>query len=1332
MTNNKMPSILDREIQDPENDAFGHRHYAIALQNLVENNTPPYSIGLLGNWGVGKSTIKEMYLSTLKDDSIRSKEVLPITFNSWRYGGQNVKRALLRHVYLEIGGNESELKDRMYHQISEVLQKPRKWSEIWQDIYQRYLFYPVQLLMIFLIILLMFILFTWGIGGNVEKSALAGIFAVVFAAVVRFVFSSTGMLMPRLTTETKVYPPSVNAEQYSDYLVDQLHTFKDTSVGRKTSKIVVFVDDLDRLSAEEMVEGLDAVRIFMEIPKDELPKDLGIVFVLSCDEEKIAYALSNKRNGQYLPGSVSNKQDARRFLDRIFQFRLEVLPFPKRDLRTYATNKLLEVMPQLQQELEQKGIHLSNVIDRLIHPNVQSPRNALQLLNSFIQSWWIAKKREFEGANSNVSGGLGEGMVTDHPETLAIICALRVDFHYFYEDLLQDHNLLTAFSKMFISKQEGEVEISERSKRILSQYTTKSESDSSTEHLLKDEYHDLKQYLKYIQGIRLPNYLQPLLLLTQDPLSRKIGNNRAIYDALINGDSISVLEELGANSDDKSLSVDTMNVFNDIIEDLQNETEVYILNASFTLGQLVHRFPSNNFHSSISFIINSLLKYPNFRWRLGIDDIKKTFLLASVEEKSILGTMLIQEFIREETSIDFKLTTGQTPLIDELKIICNKVILILLEAKYSNKINFKNEGEFYSWLKIRRFSNGKKEDHFSYEELEKWIEKYPELLNQLGMGYINEGVDLLKSNKDINENSFLNSMRQVIKAEWPQGEESKNKVWEFLINALTVRSISINAEALKFSNENVTIMISEQQYNHIILSLTTRLVLFEESPVSWSLQDKELYSTSLINLISMSYNLNSDSFESLVKIINLWMVNIDTVELSIRLSELIRIQHKSTFNQLYSSWVGKLFNEAQPQLIKYLGEQYFEVTEDNKQKLVEQFTPLYTSQTVDVTQVNVLSLFLSGVNEQSVKEENLSNLLSTLFGRIYSWNSYTDYITTILSASAQVIRLGFYNNVGQALYTIFTQTAINDPAVYNKLCNIMLKSLPKSHAALLPYDPEVIFEHAASVYERYYQSYEVLNILNMLNNMVKENVVSIGQGKRVLNLAVLSWKNYKYDVKEMIIENKHIPSDDQVYQLFALTDFNDNDEINVLVNIINQVSSHLDDSMFTVIALKIVRELDSTDAIRIWVEANRQKIEELINLINQEMNNAQIIKMTSQLLVSNHHNIDITKKLISASVDIINQNPELDGALKLVLRDKENINRLFGEDQISKLHEVLLTNLIKSNKVSYKREFSNWLLETKAGVFLKGVKRFNPTNDDLQILQDNFKNNSTIKKLLSA
>ena len=47
--NTRMPSVLDRELDDTAKDAFGHQHYADALRDLIESplNAPPSALACL-------------------------------------------------------------------------------------------------------------------------------------------------------------------------------------------------------------------------------------------------------------------------------------------------------------------------------------------------------------------------------------------------------------------------------------------------------------------------------------------------------------------------------------------------------------------------------------------------------------------------------------------------------------------------------------------------------------------------------------------------------------------------------------------------------------------------------------------------------------------------------------------------------------------------------------------------------------------------------------------------------------------------------------------------------------------------------------------------------------------------------------------------------------------------------------------------------------------------------------------------------------------------------------------------------------------------------------
>ena len=145
--------------------------------------------------------------------------------------------------------------------------------------------------------------------------------------------------------------PSTSAEEYEDLLLEQLGKFKKEKTSQKCERIIVFVDGLDRLSAEEIVQGLDAIRTFMEIPDDKLPDGLGLVFVISCDESRIADAITGRHKQDEILGAIFSQSDARRYLGRIFQFRLEIPPFPRQDMHQYAIDQVLS-LPQLKTYLE--------------------------------------------------------------------------------------------------------------------------------------------------------------------------------------------------------------------------------------------------------------------------------------------------------------------------------------------------------------------------------------------------------------------------------------------------------------------------------------------------------------------------------------------------------------------------------------------------------------------------------------------------------------------------------------------------------------------------------------------------------------------------------------------------------------------------------------------------------------------------------------------------------------------------------------------------------------------------------------------------------------------
>jgi len=88
----------------------------------------------LGRWGSGKSTVRALYEGRLAEDAVRRRRVRTISFDAWRFGKEEVKRVLLRHIFLELGGDDSELRDELYRQVQRHSTEERPVSEIVADL----------------------------------------------------------------------------------------------------------------------------------------------------------------------------------------------------------------------------------------------------------------------------------------------------------------------------------------------------------------------------------------------------------------------------------------------------------------------------------------------------------------------------------------------------------------------------------------------------------------------------------------------------------------------------------------------------------------------------------------------------------------------------------------------------------------------------------------------------------------------------------------------------------------------------------------------------------------------------------------------------------------------------------------------------------------------------------------------------------------------------------------------------------------------------------------------------------------------------------------------
>ncbi|MFP4259682.1 MAG: P-loop NTPase fold protein, partial [Opitutales bacterium] len=668
MKDNYLPSLLDREVRASQDDAFGHRDLADALRSLIEStdHKPPYSIGLLGSWGSGKSSIKELYLCSLNGEErdlesdsngrTRTKKIKSITFNAWRFGGENIKRALIRHVFVSIGGKSDEIMDRLFRRFEHSIKEPKGLKRICQDLLDHWFGQAIQLIILFFGIL-GFIGVVFGIGklfgieNNWMLSVVSAAGLAALGTIAKELFAQNRLLMPIFNEGLRVDEPVSGAEQYEQLLLEQLEKFKRSKEGKHCERIVVFLDDLDRLSSEEMVAGLDAVRTFLEIDAENLPQGLGLIFVISCDEGLVADALAkrSKRNGD-IPGTISDAASARRYLDRIFQFRLDVPDIPKQDMRTFVVKRMNEDLPSLVKDLHERSIDLEAVVNRLVHYDVSSPRNAIQLVNAFSQSWWLACRREREGAGSKRAGGLSKGAVTEHPISLAAVCGLRVNFPEFYQDLLSNTEFIDRFTYTFCRTEPVDPKtIPDSVRPQLSKY-------ANSDWELDSKHRPLRSYLSSLQGLRWPvGGLLPLLQLSQDPISREFGpRERSLYNAIRNGDTPGLLEALDLTLTDRPLHPNDIHKVSDIYGQLErNGSQIEQENALSCFAGVSNRLPKFEARRLLTPLARKIRDSANLRWRVGLNRIEQFLPSLDVQERKDVAAVLIQDILNTEGSVKF-------------------------------------------------------------------------------------------------------------------------------------------------------------------------------------------------------------------------------------------------------------------------------------------------------------------------------------------------------------------------------------------------------------------------------------------------------------------------------------------------------------------------------------------------------------------------------------------------------------------------------------------------------------------------------------------------------
>lgn len=1137
-----LEGFLDREVSDVAADAFGHRHFADALRQVLEDpaHEPPFSVGLLGDWGAGKSSIKEMYRRGLKDataprgQAARALRIRTITFNAWRYGGENMKRALLRHAYVELGGDAESIDDHLFRSITKVDAVRRPWKEVLRDYGAHVVFNSAQVFLLYLAILapILFLAWVFGMAGTTLGLVAGAVGLPAGAFLFRYVTDPRRTMIPFHRNVTRLETPHATAEQYEGHLLRQLRTFKEGRAGealggkgQQAERLIVFVDDLDRLSPDEMVAGLEAVRTFMEIPSRRLPDGLGIVFVISCDENKVADALSRRRRSPDLPGTVFSQSDARRFLDRIFQFRLEIPTPSKQDMRAFALAKLDESFPRLLRDLRERDTPVETLLERLIHVDVGNPRNAIQNLNAFAQSWWVACRREFEGPGTSRSGGLHSGAVTDHPIALAALCALRVDFPDFYRDLEGQPDLIEAFSAVFLHGEPLDDE-SESVRVTLSKYTTDGE--------LKFGHRRLRRYIASLDGLRWPVSLRPLLSLAEDPVTRKYGDRAArIFDAMVSGDSDGVLEALGRHLDDRPLEPEDLRLLRGMVqEDLQDELDVRQDHAFAVVARLAPRLPDGEAHSVLQPLVRRLCKSRDLRSRVGLEPVAPILPHVSATDRKELAGALIQDLLRIDAPVAYSLPSGQDPSLEEAVALAELAAELCLGVWSTDGLREGDEESLFDWMAARRVAVGGEETELPFEVVERWMRNHEEkLLASWGERYLwLLSTELADHPEDVEPEAAVRRVLDVRDRMQAEGEESRARLWPLMARLVRGQPASVVLATIEHALAHPQQPDPEPFDAYLRqLVLRTRRGVGEDR---WAI-DQQRVGRDLLELAeTRGEELEDQTIEALVGLFLDWSGSAETEALAASGADWCAHFAEEGVRTLAGKWSESVLEYLPYSCVQWLGAHFADQLTSAEQSVIvrkinEQIAP-NVAFTADAS--GRYRQLLEAMPADAFELEIVSSNLPGVYAQLKARAGDLDFLTAVMPAVQVLLARDVdFDRLMPAIQAMLT-ASIQWPANFAFLHEGLAKRWPEPDDAH-EYEPRASFNEAANWVSQHAGHAESGRILLAILEMYRTGVVEEDVEEALSARAREIWPTHRSEAAEVLIA---LPSKLDLQKIAAL------------------------------------------------------------------------------------------------------------------------------------------------------------------------------------------------------
>lgn len=390
-----------------ENLKFGHGEIANTLERIVTVCHAPFTIGLYGKWGSGKSTITENLKVALK------KRCVPLViFDVWKHEGDALRRTFLKELDSQLKSDFGHTFYNIQYELSSRIDGSEKHQEIksstnvnwkWSKL-KEYLRKPLKYTGFSIVGICAMCTIAW-IVALYNLPYLADWLSEFYIDTLSLIWEWIKVIVPfvlgaslfgKLIEKAIAITGEITTESVETVHRDRFqdpHEFEDEFCkildNLQNERIVIAFDNLDRVSGESAVRIISTIKTFLE-PADRADQNKEVVFLIPCDVQAVKEHLVHEYTNDHENDLGKASRYADEFLRKFFNTIVRITDFHDIEMKEYAKLMLKRTEVDAFSDSDQ----LPWLITKVFRNN---PRQVIQFINILLASYLMVQERITKG-----------------------------------------------------------------------------------------------------------------------------------------------------------------------------------------------------------------------------------------------------------------------------------------------------------------------------------------------------------------------------------------------------------------------------------------------------------------------------------------------------------------------------------------------------------------------------------------------------------------------------------------------------------------------------------------------------------------------------------------------------------------------------------------------------------------------------------------------------------------------------------------------------------------------------------------------------------------------